>query len=585
MTTAAPQTHPKPPTGQGKPPAPKTQSQAQVNKPSQGCPLLAEKPCDVDKLTLEVEVGSTKKKAEAKQIRRYEKVTDVKDSTVLQLLTKYDLIIDVLAQYPSREESSPKEKAKIQGRAEYHGRKCATQTHPLMIMHPGSEAPELGPAGMIVKGNQIGPKEFYATAFKADFGFASKGLGALFEIIKSFWPFASPKLIEVRAESCGIRARGDGQQQRRNLSSLVRIYRKDTYLVAIKLPPLGKYSHERSGTVTGPRERETKTEYSAGFGYAKGSTSTKTSHEGHEYSNERWRGGQGTSTGVTHKTEDGHTTRTLTQQQSGSKGSKATDTDGVISVEVEKELKRQGPIAIVIKRNDRDFEKELFGGEKKSLKQMLVDGLVKGVEAIAKAIETFNKLPQVGWKFEFSIAFFEGTIGVEVSRKDRPAPLANGRYYGLAYKVAGKIGMKVISLEASLSFGVDVKAMGTGIVAKIEGKVTLEVEVEAEFTIEDHKPHTEVGLKPEASFKGTAMAQASVLGWSLIDAKVSAKVCITMDDGKIEIDAHRGLELKGTLKRKKALLTGHIKAPWMKLPKEIDPPIELCGEKIIHKFG
>lgn len=568
-----------------KPPPPKTTPQAQVNKPVQGCPLQAEKPCDVDKLTLEVEVGEVKKKLEAKKIRRYDKVTDVKNAQVLQLLTRYDLIIDVLAEYPSRENGAPKGKAKILARSEYHGRKCATQTHPLMIMHPGSDVPELGPAGITVKAAQVGPKEFYAQTWKADFGFASKGLGALFEIIKSFWPFASPKLVEVRAESCGIRARGDGQQQRRNLSGLVRIYRKDKYTVAIKLPPLGSYSHERSGKVTGKPSYETKSEYSAGFGYARGETTTKTGQGSYEYGTTRWRGTQGTSTEVGHEVKDGKTTSTLTQRQHGSTGSKATNEDGKISVEVEKELQKQGPVAIVIKRNDRDFEKELFGTEKKSLKDMLVDGLIKGVETIAKGIETFNKVPQLGWKFEFSISFFAGTISVDVFRKELPAPKADGRYYGLGYKVAGKINMEVISLEASLSFGVDVKALGTGLVAKIEGKITLKVEVEASFEVDEGKPKAEVGLTPEASFKGTATAQASVFGWSILDAKVSAKVAITMDDGKIEIEDHKGLTLKGTLKRKKVELTGHIKGPGMRLPKAIDPPIELCGEKILHKFG
>src|SRR5262249_11833516 len=152
--------------------------------------------------------------------------------------------------------------------------------------------------------------------------------------------------------------------------------------------------------------------------------------------------------------------------------------------EVLKELDKQGSIALIIARNGREFEKEL-GGPHKSIKEMIVDGLIKGVETIAKAIETFNKLPQLGWKFEFSLSFFAGTIALEWSPKALPGPIADGRYYPVGLKVVGKIAMDIIALEASLSFGVDVRALGTGIVAKIEGKAGLKVAVETEIKLEE----------------------------------------------------------------------------------------------------
>lgn len=583
----SPKPAPKPPPAtQAKPPPPATQAQKQVAQPVQECPFKAAHPCDVDKLTVEVQTGSDPaKKLEVKWGRTNDPFKDVKNSGAVAALRAYDMVFDVLGDYPSRENGAPKGKVKISARAEWHGRKCAYQAHPLLIMHPGGEVAELPPAGLIVKGTEIPAKQFYAQPWKKDFGIASKGMGALFEIIKSFWPFTDPKLIEITAYSCGFRARGDGGQQRRKLLALVRIFRNDTYTIGIKLPPLGSYERERAGIITGDKKRTAKDEYSYGFGHGRGSTeSTTKGGANYEYTETRWRGSQGTSTGVSSKSKDGQTTRELTQQQSGSQGTKTTDEGGHLRTEVEKELHKQGPIALIIKRNDRDFEKELFGGEKKSLKQMLLDGLSKGIEDLSKAIEMLNKVPQLGWKFTFSASLFAGEITVEVSRKALDKPLAEGRYYGLRWEVMGKISMDLISIEAALSFGIDMKAAGTGLIAKIEGKLALKVPVSAEFTLEERKPKVEVKLEPEASFKGTATAQASILGWSLIDAKISVKVAVTLDEGKLVIDANKGLTLKGVLKRKKIELTGHIKAPFMRAPEAIDPPKVLADEIIIHKF-
>jgi len=605
MTTPAPQPaphpapHPAPAKGKPKPkappprpqqpqakPPPPAQPQKPVDKPTQQCPLLAEKPCDVDKLKLEVETESDgTKKLDTTKIKRQDAVSGVKSKTVLSLLAQYDLIIDVIAGYPCREDPHPPP-VKISGEAEYHGKKCATQTHPLMIMTPGTKAAELPPEGIHVKAPKIGPKEFLAEPINADFGVAGTGIGVLFGIIKSIWPTAHPKKIEVRAESCGIRARGDGGQQRRNLLGLVRIFRKDTFAIGIKLPPLGSYKHERGGTVTGEREFEKKTEMQGGFGYAKKSTSSKEGEGGnYEYNETRWRGGHGTSSTYGQQTENGHTTQTSTYQNSHSSGFKSTGEDGHWNSEVMKELERQGPIALVIKRNDREFEKELLGGgEHTSLKEKVIDGLIKGIETIGKAIETFNKMPQLGWKFEFSVSLFAGTITLQWGPKALPGPVSDGRYYPVGLKVVGNIAMDVIAIEASISFGVEARALGTGIVAKIEGKLSLKVAVECEIALEEWKPKTEVALKPEASFTGSAIGYASVVGYSLIDARLSCKVAITMDDGKLEIEPEHGIVLKGTLKREPIQLKGYIKVPIWGL-KKIDPPVMLCEGAVLHKFG
>lgn len=580
-------------------PAPATQSQKQVNEPIHACKYLAEKPCDVDKLTVEVEIqgedAGTRKVSTTKK-RVLEGVTDVKKKEVLALLKNYDFVIDVMAGYVSREDAYPKNRLVITAKSEMHGTKCPVQTHPLLVVKPftgankKAKAPDDLPAqGLVIKGKTFGPKNFLATSFGPDGGIEGGSIGMLFGIIRSLWPLANPRAIEFRADSCGKRAKGDNRPPNTALTGLVRIYRKDVFSIGIKLPALGGYKHERGGTVTGEKEFEKKSQYSGGFGHASGESSFKQTGEGRhaniETSNERWRGQTGTNT-ETSREDHGWVKNTESHQYSGREGAALTSYKGQFALEVRKELAKKGPIALVIKRNDRSFEKELFGA-KVAMIDKIINALTAGVEMISKGLEVLKKAPQLGWKFEFSLALFAGSIALEWQPRYLKGPLANGRYYPVGLRANGKIGMDIISLEASISFGVDAMALGTGIVVKVIGKASLKVPVDTEITLEEWKPKVEVFLKPVASFEGIVKGYASVLGYSLIDAQISASVAFSMDDGKLEISAEHALELKGHLRREDVEVKGYLKGPWTfwGKGKRIDPPIVIYKGALLHTFG
>jgi hypothetical protein len=584
-------------------PPPKTQSQSQVNKPVQGCPLQAEKPCDIDKLEVDVEIqgedeSESPRKLAVTKKRLTEAVTDVKSSAVVALLKRYDMVIDVCAGYTSREDAYPKNRLKIKAKIEPHGRECPVQQHPMIVVKPFSadgkkpkKMDELPPEGIVVKGTSWGPKGFLALSFGPDMGIDQQGLGLLFGIIRSLWPLSNPNAIEIRGDSCGKKSKAAGTPPNHSLTCLVRIFRKDVISIGIKLPPLGSYKHERSGTVTGEKEFERKTEYQMGnrSGESGKSGHGEGRHANFEQYDERWRGASGTRT-ETSREDHGWVKKTESHQYSDRQGAKIEVYKGNFALEVREELKKKGPIALVIKRNDREFEKELFGGEgggKKALVEKILDGLVKAAEAISKGIEVLQKAPQLGWKFSFSISLLAGSIALEWQPRYQKGPIANGRYYPVGLRANGKIGMEVVNLSASISFGIEAVALGTGLVVKVTGTASLKVPLDCEIQLEEWRPKFEVFLKPQASIEAVAKGYATVLGYTLVDAQVSAALAFSMDDGKLEITPHRAVELKGHLKREDVEIKGYLNVPvcWWTKRKKIDPPIVVYRGAIIHTFG
>jgi len=92
---------------QAKPAAPVTHNK-QVGSATQECPLKAQKVCDVGSLTLETEIeGENKRtlKLTAKEVLRHKPLpASITNRTTRDLMGKYDIVIDVIAGYPTREE-------------------------------------------------------------------------------------------------------------------------------------------------------------------------------------------------------------------------------------------------------------------------------------------------------------------------------------------------------------------------------------------------------------------------------------------------------------------------------------------------
>ncbi|UQA62015.1 hypothetical protein [Polyangium aurulentum] len=571
------------------PPAP-VQQQKAVNSGAQQCPLKAQKPCDVQKLIVTATVLGDEvqvRKLETTKRLRNTPVPGFTDKSVLELLGTYDLVIDTIASYPSREDPHPKDQVKLEARADFHGRQCAHQQHPVMVLVPKTEARELPAGGIVKKGQALGPHQFFANSAGFDLG-APSGIAVIFDIVRSFWPLARPKKLEIRADACGIRAAGAAGPPVKYLAAVVRIFRKDTYAVGLKMPPLGKLTHERSGLITGVTERSRSTSMTGGFGHYQRTDSHKVSGEGalanYEASGSRWKGKKGEQHSHSRSVENGSVTRTAKSEYSDREGYEFQDVDGTQTAKMLEQLRKAQGFSFFIKRNDREFGKDIAPGEKKSLKQRIEDGVEAARKMVVGLRDLFMALPQLGFKFTFSVSLLEGSFAIEWGPNLAEDIRANGRYYPVDFKAVGKIAMDVVNISLDASFGVEAKRLGTGIVAKVGGTVGLKCSVEATISVDKRKPKMEIGLKPEAKCTLYATGEASVVGWSLINAHLTATAAIVMPDGKLEVSIKTGVKVTGTLRSEPILIKGYLKGP-IGPPKRIDPPIQVLKGYPIYKFG
>jgi hypothetical protein len=592
MSTPAPhpQAHPHPspsPAPAKARPAPPAHPTAPVNSGTETCPLKAKHPCDVQKLELVTTVVNdetkTCKLATTKKLRG-SPTPGIKDHEIVELLQRYDLVQDGIGGYPSREDAHPRELTKIKAHSEIIGRSCSTAEHPLLVVKPLTHASEVPPAGIMKKGQDWGPEELYANGVSLDVGVGGSGIMVLFELIRSIWPLYKPKLLEIRAASCGVRPAGAGGAPIHDLVALLRVFRNDQWIFGIKIPPLGEYKHQRSATVTGLRETKRETEYSGGFGHWQGKDERSTSGTGvlqnSEHKRTTFAGSEGRQTTHSREVENG-SVHTRTTKQTGAHGVAMDKEDGHVKLsKLHGELEREGRFSLVLKRNDRDWSKVL-GGPHKDLKTMIFEGLEKGLQAIEKAIELFNKMPQLGWKFTFNVAILEGTIGLEWAPKLKEAPVLD-RYWPVEIEVCGAFDLEVINLSIELSFGLDARALGSGVVAKISGSMGIKVPLSCEVTINHLRPKVEILLKPQASVALTAVGYASALGWSIIDAQLSVSAALIMPDGKLEVSLHHGVELKGTLMTTPIQLKGYYKGPFGGLHQL--KPVQILRGYELYKF-
>ena len=578
-----------------RPPAPVT-AQKPVNSGQQDCPLKAKHPCDVQKLELKTTVvlfETTVCKLKTTKRLRGTPTPGIKEEKIVELLNTYDLVQDAIASYPCREEPHPREEIEIEAKADFTGRACGKNEHPEMIVKASEvREQELPPGGLTIHGTEFGPKKFYSNHAAFDAGVGGGGIMVLFEIVRAIWPLYKPKQVEIRAESCGNRPKDAGGAPNTDLLALVRIYRNDTWSIGIKIPPLGelKYEHERtSHPLTGEWERSTKREASGGFGYAQSSDERSSSGvkgtsllDQSDHSHTSLVGSHGQRTTYANEVENGNRTTTVTRQRAGEEGTKMVKEDGHARLsKIEEELKRHKGFSFFIKRNDRDWTKEI-GGEKADLALKIINGIIKVAEAIANIREFFAKLPQLGWKFEFKLALLEGSMAFEWGPTLKPAPLLD-RYWPVEMEFVLVFEIELINLELTLSFGIKVKALGTGIEARISGSIGLKIPIRTEFNLNFHKPKVDFFLRPEAYGRLDAVGKCTVFGWSLVDARLSVKAALIMPDGKLEIKIADGIHLKGTLRLEPVMLTGYIIGP-IGGPKEMDP-IEIVHEHEVYRFG
>ena len=571
--------HP-PASGQQQKPAAKPPARANTptNQPTQLCPVQT-KPCDVQKFTVRAQVlgddGKDRVLKTAMQLRG-QALSKKVSPEVAAYLNRYDLVIDVVAGYPSKEDSSP-DKVKIMGYADWHGSACSKHVHPLITLRGLNHIEELKKSGNRLqwKAKQSEPRHFWARSLFWDTQQHDNKLGAIFDIITSLWPGSHQKLIEVAAHGCGHRAPNGGKPIR-ELAALIRIFRNDTWSIVLKLPPLGKYSHERAATrnlATREVERSRTTSSSTAFNRNQSSTSQKTTSQGgqvtqRENSGSSHRGNQGSSYwNQRGQHEDGKPFYHSKEQNTSGTGREVYSTKGYqFNWLLPDKIKKPSGFMLSLKRNGTEID---IAGIKE-----ILESIVKVAELIKEGFESLKRLPQIGWKVTFSISVLEGSITGTWGPKMIDAAI-DGRYLPVRTSFNLEINVMLISVSVEVSFGVEAMALGTGVIIKLSGTISCKVPLKVNVAGTDP---FEVKLTPAVECELKVIAYASVVGLSIVDVQVSVTGGITVD-GKFVVNPQRGVRLQGEVKRNPIVVKGHVKWP-MGPPKPFKPIEVLKGATI-----
>ena len=583
------------PQGAGTAPAPDTQAQKSATTPTQDCPLQVNKPCDVEKLEVTVlglaDDSSTAAKAlqlMTRKVRRLDPVTDVKDRDVLRLLQQYDLIIDTLAEpdAPAIGDPTP---AKVMATADYHGRHCSPQAHALVLMEDLYEKETIVKLDPGKASTAIPYQDYNALMSFIDRnpegGEAFDAVSSVFGMIRALWDRTAERGISIDAKSCGIRARGDGTPKNGQLRALVRIYRKSKWAVGISIPPFGSFTDTKTGAmdVTGERSGSHTQSMSAGGNVFKKETSSEWSGEGttgeYKHTQRTQLAGDVNAYESSRAVEDGSVTTTFKEEHSRADGREMVNQDGSFTSEDLKErLARATGFEFVISFNDTEVK---LGEAIENIKEQIN----RIIEVIRNFQKLFDAMPKIGWSFSFDVSVFAGKISLEWASVYGPGALADGRYLPVVWDLHGRVDIEIINLTLKVGFGVDLRVLGTGVVAMIEGSLTLMASVGADINIGGDKLVEYIDVETSAVPALEAVASATVLGFTLVEAKLSVDGGIELQDGKLMVSwADKKFDLKGTLVSKEIQLNGYIRRRWW-WDKKIDPPKVILEEKPLHEFS
>lgn len=620
---------------------PNTTPGQKVNSGVQGCPLQVHKPCDVDKLVIEVVArddppdGEGVKppielKLETTRRRRGEVPAGVKSRQAIARLREYDLVIETIGDSAGDDKASganapwkrgpfrglevdPEDVVKVKNvRGYYHGRECAKQEHSELRFKALTAAPELrgkteirerrpGASELAIKDIDLSAPEFPLGNLPA-----GANITAALELIASLFLATKPKDVEFVAASCGKRAKGDAKaaQPNTDLKGILRIYRRDKWTVGLKIPPLGSYKDTRSAdnfrslgssSPTGDYSRER----SGNVGMISGSSSSSRTGKTTTTAEEVWVGNVGVrETQTTHSQGQGRRTESSTHTSFDRNGGSGSPDYGGTDIRNSKVQQRQQGMPkrdykafedrlskasgfdIVVARNDR----EIGGKEFVEFVQKVAAGIQAFGQAIVDIKKFFNKVPQAGWKFEFEVSAFAGMVLVEWAPHQHKAAIAGGRYIPVEYKFKGKISLEIVNVSITLSFGIDVVALGTGLVGKVFGKMSFKASIEREIQMDMLRPTQTFDVASDGVVELGAVVSATVVGYTLADGRLSVNTGLELK-GKLEADWQNGrFDLEGVLKRKPILLTGSIQGPWWWGKKRIDPPVQILAGGDLYTF-
>lgn len=615
---------------------PNVNSQQAVNSGCATCPKEALNPCDVDELTIKVEYETKDKKPVTKELttnvvkRREISLVPIPGRknpqtgkpamrmvfpypklsyAMNERLARYDFVIEALADNPvaktvaeipailGGDDKSAKKKAKITAKSKFSGLKCEGHEHGVMRVKHRKDSFSLKHD---TANHEFPPFEVAAIPYplldgpygdgKGGSGKDAAGILYVFEFIGAIFASMTPQEVEVVAQACGRRAKGDTKPRNHDLRGLVRVFRKDTWTIGLKVPPLGSFKDESSGKkqlLTGQKERTDKVESSFGRSSDSASVKTTTKKDGTtttERTRESWDKGSGSSFTSTNKQQGAYKEISSESKYSDRDGSKMQYSEygaikGIpIRDQVSERFKHTSGFDFLIARN----------GTEVPIKEQY-EKVKKAIEAFGKVLggiqDAFKKAPQIGWKFTFEISAFAGSIVLDFTPK--PAePIADGRYLPVNWCCSGKIELELINLKIALSFGIEAVALDSGLVIKIEGSIKFEVKISVEVDADTIKsPVQEIGIEGKYVGEIKVVGYVSLVGKTLADASLSVSAGMEFKDGKLIIDlAKRSCDLKGELRLKPVTLTGKIVCPWW-FDKKIDPPMELLPAVSLKKFG
>jgi hypothetical protein len=124
--------------------------------------------------------------------------------------------------------------------------------------------------------------------------------------------------------------------------------------------------------------------------------------------------------------------------------------------------------------------------------------------------------------------------------------------------------LELLNIKLSLSFGLDAQVLDSGLVLKVEGTVSLKVEISTDLNLDlITKPVKEIGLELKQTTEFKILAHVNVLGKTVAGAELSIAMGFEFKDAKLIIDVTKPtVDLKGVLRAQDVTVSGFIKVPW-----------------------
>jgi hypothetical protein len=568
---------------QGAPPPPVTSQKAGA---VQGCPYKAKPPCDVTKLVVTATVtakppvvrqlavtdhafsgvprfdinhpldsGERTAAAGMKVIATLAEAADY-DPDVPVLLNRYDLVIDTIADYVSTDMPTPVQRVEVATSHELEREPCPAQRHPWMssnVVHTSD--PE--DRGALVKAKQLPMHEYVAQSSAADRFTPTGDISAFFSVFSSMLTlFEPPKHIEILADSCGARASGAPNI---HLLGLVRVFRNDSWLIKLTIPPLFKAIEERAKTLNLQTHKLDASQSSSQQSGNSGKTFTHTTSKDPLAPGVNVVTTQETGAKVVHGQASTHS---LTTKQLGDEKAFGLYTnvagvgedfksDGISMTDLKDPVIPEG-FNIVVQHNTRNADiRKLI---------LAINGIVAFARKAKSWMDVLKVVPQLGWKVTATINVMQGNITAHWYPSMEPKIVAGGRYYPVKWRFSLDFQVILFDFSFILSFGFEVivgpKELQTGAAVKVDGTVGLTVPLKESISV----LKTEITLTPTATCSLTPQAYVTVLGWTVFDARIGVKGGLEMPDGKIIVD--HGIRLQGTLRRSKVGVAGSITGPY-----------------------